>query len=231
MKKNQKGFSVIEILLVLVVLSLIAFVAYYLGSQQSDKNSLEQKSNQTTNASEEPSTTTFKDEAGLYSFQLPKNWTTEYISEDKSFLTIKPEGFQAPGQENNWVMSVFVTRLPGSYADGTEFKNYDEFKKLTIEQSAATKKVNKEIKINGSPVWHYDETIKDHSATGPPEITGGYYDRSYIFHKDADKIIQVQMRVYQHESTNYLGDKITSAYDYSKFLTQYESISKSFKQN
>jgi hypothetical protein len=231
MNKNQDGFSAVELLLIIITVSLIAFAAFYVGSRQSEKSPEKTEATITQASKTEAPTTTFTDQDGLYSFQLPNDWVAEYLDNDKGFLTLRPRTFKAPGQENNWVVGVFVSPLPGSYASGEQFATFDEFKSLKLEQSADPKRISKDLVINGVPVWKYSETIKDGSPTGPPEFSGGYQDFSYYYHKEDKRIISVEMRTYQHATTNYQGTKINESYNYTKYIPQFETIVKSFKLN
>ena len=231
MKKNQKGFSGIEGLLTLIIIVIIAGVAWFVYHANNNTNKLLSSSASTPQAIKKGSiaTTTFSDKNGAYSFQLPNNWTASYFTNTE--LVLKPNSFQAPGQENNWVIDIIVAPLPGSGADGTiQYANFAEYKKTTLQQTVDKQPVSQEIHINGAPVWQFDETIPDTKPL-PKELNGGYRDLHYNFHKDTDKLLTVDMRVYQHVTTNYLGDKIDSAYDYSQYIPQFEAIAKSLKEN
>ncbi len=230
MNKNQRGFSAVEILLVLVVVGLIAAAAYMVGSRQQKTTPPNQSATQ-SKSSAPVKTTTFNDQNSLYSFQLPDKWIAQYLSGSEQFLTLKPAAFNASGDENNWVIQVTIIPVPGEYPGGPQFANYEEFKNTALQQTVDKHPTSKETHINGAPVWEFAETAPDISATGPPEITGGEHDIHYYFHKDSDKIIEVFMRTYQHASTNYLGKQVTSAYDYRQYTPQLETIVKSFKQN
>jgi prepilin-type N-terminal cleavage/methylation domain-containing protein len=234
MKQNQNGFSAIEVLAVLVAGSLIAVTAYTVGNRQQGDTQNENKTAVTATARESKKPgTLFSDTKGMYSFELPEGWSAEYVSgTENGMLGINPKGFRAAGSENDWVMAVVAKAYPGEYASGGTFANFSEFKKLTLEQTASSKLVNRELQLNGTPVWQFDETIDDRSPTGPPELSGGYYDRNYHYHHKQDKyLVSLEMRVFQHATTNYLGDRVTATYDYSKYVKDFEAIARSLKIN
>jgi hypothetical protein len=229
-KLGNKGFSLIEGLLIIVAAALIVGVGYYVyNSNKKAGQTLSSAQSNDSSKAVAVSGTVFNDINGLYSFKLPKNWDVKYIGTGNGMLVMKPAGFTAPGNENDWVIQVTVTPLPGSYADGTEYADFDAYKKLNLEQTVDKNPISKELTINGSPVWRFVETAPD--INNGVDKSGGYKDLNYYLHKKSDKLINVWMRQYQHVSTNYLGDQISSKYDYSKYLPEYQSIVKSFKVN
>lgn len=228
---GNKGFSLVEGLLILIALSLIGGIGYYVyNSNKKVDQTLSKSDSSSSSKKVVESGTVYNDKNGLYSFKLPKNWTAEYEEgTGNNMLTLKPEGFTAPGNENDWVIDISASPLPGSYADGTEYADFNAYKKLNLQQTTDKSPLSNELTVNGSPVWQFVETAPDIDNSAGK--SGGYKDLNFYFHKKSDKLINVWMRQYQHVTTNYLGDKVTSEYNYSKYLPEYQSITKSFKLN
>lgn len=115
---NQKGFTLVEGLLIALILSVIGFVGYMVWN-----NNQEKELEQTTTVQQESQNTTEKEEApvrttqSLYTIQLPEGWTEntgstapagapetyhEYSSEDgrRIGVSIKSGGFGGGGDGN-----------------------------------------------------------------------------------------------------------------------------------
>jgi predicted negative regulator of RcsB-dependent stress response len=95
MKKNEKGFSAVEGVLILVILALIGFVGWYVWhSKNNTDKSLNAAANTTiaTTAKKQNTTIstttsdtyegwkTYTDKSSTYSFKYPANWTVNFIN-------------------------------------------------------------------------------------------------------------------------------------------------------
>ncbi len=245
--KKQSGFSAVEGLLILILVGLVSFIGYYVWNANKESSDISTPQTTTSNKSATVTKTTkFTDKDNVYSLQLPENWQAKYLEPvantsnasasepfSGSFLTIIPGDFKAIEGENTWVASIVVVDLSDKATDldGNPTRSLAELKKSVLNASADKNAINKDLVINGAKAWRHEENFKDHSATGPPEVLGGYRDVTYYISKDDEKGVILTMRVYQHESTNYQGTKISSAYNYTKYLPQVEAIAKSINLN
>jgi len=83
MKQNQKGFSVVEILIVIVVVGLIGTVGWLVYDRQKSKNNEQPKTTQVEEIKKEPEASKLSDyksdELGL-SFSYPTEWGTASLT-------------------------------------------------------------------------------------------------------------------------------------------------------
>lgn len=95
MKKNQKGFTFIEVMLVLIFATLISFVGWYVWDHQKSDTA---KSNNSSNANKSGSDVsyykTFSHKELSFTFRYPPNWTTLDKTTDYGFYSLR---LRAPG--------------------------------------------------------------------------------------------------------------------------------------
>jgi hypothetical protein len=116
MKKNQKGFSAVEGLLILVIAGLIGFVGWYVwqAKNNADDNlsSATETSNSTqniTNASPYYGWKIYTSQNEKFSFKYPKDWK---ITSDTPIGNLKEEiGIQGP---NNFLMTYSLVKMDPS---------------------------------------------------------------------------------------------------------------------
>ncbi len=104
MKSNQKGFSVVEILIVIVVVGLIGTVGWLVNDRQKNNKSTETASNSNT-ATEQKETTkeevkavdpyngwlTFCDDKAALCFKYPSDWTIDSEAGTSATVTSKEQ--------------------------------------------------------------------------------------------------------------------------------------------
>lgn len=126
MKQNQKGFSVIEILIVIVVVGLIGTVGWLVYDRQKSKNSEQPKTTQVEETKKEPETSKLSDyksdELGL-SFSYPTEWGTANIADGPLSKYQSGKYRQLSFSNANSISVNFVT---GPYSSPLDACGYDD---------------------------------------------------------------------------------------------------------
>lgn len=244
MKLNNKGFTLVEGLLIVIALSLVVGVGYYVVNANENKQSgsTDTQSSQ-QKAESKIQENRFTDQNNKYSFVMPDKWTAKYVDYGRGgvgrvgvypeqYLELTSSEFAAING-NPSIARIETFKIDGSAMD-------DKNKPITnLEQLIAHRKYQfgeedaKAVKlsINGATVWQLEQNTKDISATGPPELNGGYRDVYYFYSKNGTDIVQLDMRVKQNASINYQGTKILDAFDNSKYFQGFDQLAKSLKVN
>jgi cytoskeletal protein RodZ len=150
MKKNEKGFGVIEALLILVIVGLIGFVGWYVGQskQKTNESSTTTYSEQKTEeASEESTYKEYKDDVRTFKFEYPKDWKSEvknapadsYDSQQKqrSVIAKSPDYAEdvneiATEVTNGAVLTVSAANTTLSEPIKSSIENSEGFKETTV---------------------------------------------------------------------------------------------------
>lgn len=206
MSKDQKGFSVIEILIVVVILGLIGAAAWLVYDRQ--KNSASSDSGQSTQQSQTAQQETTKSDQTV---DETANWTK--VTSGKSSFTIKlPDGWNV----KNWASSDYS--YAASYADVT----YTAGKPATVNSDASPADGGpvRHFNITGSPIaekdsigYYFNETPQDFNTTGgakgkkyvhtyPQDVDGVKKgDKVYLYRFEGKKtLITIEYYVLSGES-------------------------------
>jgi hypothetical protein len=146
--KNQKGFTLVEGLLIVIALSLVSFVGFYVYKANDKK---ENTSPQITSESQKSDTDSpdstkdwkeFKSTDGKYSLKYPVFWVTPTNSEDCMpgllLLAADSSSLGACGSENGGHMTVYST-IEGAQKDyELTPENYSDLKNEKVTVSGVT---------------------------------------------------------------------------------------------
>lgn len=162
MKIGQKGFTVVEGLLIVIALTLIGFTGFYVYNANKDDKKSSESTQSTSNESQkqtsEPDATAgWKNYSDKYvSFKYPSSWVMasnpERCSSGIVLLGIDTEHVGACGSDNGGQMSIAANE--GDQRNNTWAKeNYDNYQEtpVTINGAAGTKMTGT-FKSNGEPV-------------------------------------------------------------------------------
>lgn len=142
MKANQKGFSVVEILIVIVVVGLLGAVGWLVYDRQKSKTSEPPKTSTTTNRSTttnstpsiEKSTTnstrqTVTYKTAKFSFDLPKDWT--YFGEPWD-MGLDEYGGYVVSPDKKLQLSIFIQKIADHTGNSVSSGPYqDSFKGIS----------------------------------------------------------------------------------------------------
>lgn len=146
MNKTQKGFALIEGLLIILILAIIGFGGYYVWhSQKQTDNSLTQAnqvSQSKTSSNAYVSWQTYADPAKIYSVKYPGDWETYNNGEHP---TVATDVIAVGPKDNNTIITI------SSYASAKTPKNF-----LTAD-SLASPLNSQDLTINGNGAY-YQET-------------------------------------------------------------------------
>jgi hypothetical protein len=181
MNKTQKGFALLEGLLIILILVIIAFGGYYVWHSQKNDNK-----NTTSISSSTPADATKKDREQLtlandsVTLSLPDGWIKSPINEQNGCQT---DGTDNPIQDN-CIDGVFL--LPKSKQDDPNNREDIMVSVYTLKNSETAQKwydsdfcqcitsgvgdKTEQIKINGYDAYYYEQG---------PSANGEYLDENY----------------------------------------------------
>jgi prepilin-type N-terminal cleavage/methylation domain-containing protein len=201
MKKNQKGFSVIEVLLVLVIIGLVVGIGWYTLNRNNHHRSA-------TNSAQPTKAKTYTDSSKLYTLSYPENWIVKEAADCC-------EG--AP--KDHTQVPRMVTFIPPGKSDihgyGVQIQaDKTDALATLIERGWATNKHTPEAKnINGS-----DTAYVKVSFNGDAE---NYVDHNYLIkHNEASVFVSFREKYY-HQSS---AADWTAAQDMQAFSAILDSI-------
>ncbi len=76
MRKNQRGFGAVELLIILVVVGIVGFGAWYVGKHGNKSATNITSSSTNSSKTTTPATKTYTDNSKTYTLEYPKTWTT-----------------------------------------------------------------------------------------------------------------------------------------------------------
>lgn len=213
MKNNQKGFGLIETLLIIITLTLVSGVGYYIYSVNNSKEKSAKASESTK--IEEPTTAKLPADDRLemnenelpFIFKYPKDWSKEKESFETTGETAFTLAISAPGTKINESESGYA-----SVASGAEISLY----KYSTKNS--NKNIN-EIKNDKNSTHQFNTNLKDMKIDG---IEALEYDWSY---EGPPRHITVFIK----DSFQYSVSIEKDIYDKSEFKKAYEDLIKSIK--
>ncbi len=216
MKKDQNGFSAIELILILVVVLLIGTVGWLVYDRQQSKNDNTAATTQTTqpattNSDEdankaEGKTVTYTNTELKYSFDYPKEWSVTKNTKPKGFtgvysnLQIKSADYKEKtdavygGVTKGAIVTVTAQTIQGK----TPITDYVSGKVLYTSEE-------KSLTVAGEDAVEYRLAYE-----GPPSLKTQFYK---------DDLVYV---------INYAD---TTNPDFDKYLDEYRAIVKSFRFN
>lgn len=207
MKNEQKGFSLAEIMLVLVFITLIGFIGWYV---MNSKKEISQKTTNTEQSQEQSSDNskykTYQHPSLSYSFQYPSSWTVEKDSNPQSgsnisdmTLIISPDVVDKTGNEGIGIkQGASMTVLVSSK------KAADKELSYYLNKGDASISNPKSLTVSGESAVQYNA-----EAEGPALLTTLFY----------------------HNGLRYFIHTETASSDFQKYLPEYDKLVKSFKIN
>jgi hypothetical protein len=126
MKKNQKGFSALEGLLILVIVGLIGFVGWYVWQAKNNADDNLSSATETSNSSQSTATSnpyagwkTYTSNNEKFTFKYPSNW--ELNGEAASGNLKEEVGLRGP---NNFLMTYSLVKIdPGAITPANHAKS------------------------------------------------------------------------------------------------------------
>jgi type II secretory pathway pseudopilin PulG len=211
MKKNQKGFSLVEVLLVLIFITLIGFIGWYVM----DRNKTTNKANNNVTSAVKPAPDnskykTFSHKELSFTFQLPKDWTTLDTTTSYGYYSAK---LRAPGTEvesnqGEIIKSGAQILLIRQVVSPATTDNIDKFVTSGAHGSLTDKNT---VSVDGAQALEYTEV---------PILEGGN-DGSYKIHG---------VRFYKNE-VSYGLELDNSKYVQAEYGNVFDGIIKSIKFN
>ncbi|MBP7807267.1 prepilin-type N-terminal cleavage/methylation domain-containing protein [Candidatus Saccharibacteria bacterium] len=216
MKTNQNGFSVVEVIVVLVVVVLLGTVGWLVYDRQQSKNDNTAVTTQTTQPATtnsdsetnkaEDKTATYTHSELKYSFDHPKEWTIEKVA--------KPEGFTGVYSKVHIKSANYKEKTDDAYGGVTKGAI------VTVTAQTAQGKTPIADYVSGKVLYTSEEkslTVAGEDAVeyrlayeGPPSLKTQFYKDDLVY------II------------NYAD---TTNPDFDKYLDEYRAIVKSFRFN
>jgi len=224
MKKSQKGFSPVAVLVIVVVLGFVGFIGWSVWRQRT-KTKIEAPKAQSTQKEEDKpdsSMKTFKLAGDLVTLEAPLSWTKEGEGCSKS----------APAySEQDALDSIAIIpgeKLPTSYGNGTEFFvirvcAFSNKKNLSAQDwySDASKGGIGEGVPSGEDQSSKD-SINSYDTYYHKRINSEYEELNYVFSAHG-KIVYIKARTYEPSTSS--GGKTVG--DFRKFETSIIQMTKS----
>jgi prepilin-type N-terminal cleavage/methylation domain-containing protein len=232
MKANQKGFSVVEILIVIMVVGLIGGAGWYVWqSKNKDKNTNTSDSSQSTSNKVDK-----KQEAPTSTSNLK---TTNLASNKVSFSS--PSSWEVASRDSSRAMSATVTleslgiatltppeKLPTIYGGGTEYFTVGVYVYKNTKNSSAKKwfETDYEGGYAGSSDKTSEQSINGYDTYYIRQINNSYDEIHYVFAAQG-KIVMINARV---SMTGYASDgsgKVNAHADFTMYVPDIEAMAKS----
>lgn len=214
MKKNQKGFSAVEGLLILIIVGLLVFVGWYVYQTKKTTNSTETS---TTSTPTQTTTKDYTDTSGTYALKYPSDWTVKEQADEsawdpglpphlKSLPAFTPSNLSA-GAFNRDNVQVII------------FKTDDPKKLLDLYRGGRVQKItSKAMTISGYPAAYYQD-VQPTTKSGNDML--GYTDDYYtVTHNGLTLLFS-----FREKQT----DTSTSSFDSTSIVPAYTGLVKSVK--
>jgi prepilin-type N-terminal cleavage/methylation domain-containing protein len=232
MKSNQKGFSVVEILIVIVVVGLLGAVGWQVYDRQKSETDSKNTTTQTSQQeqkqespkAETSSYTTLKLASEKVQFEIPKTW-----------IVGKSNCIDSPGATPVCADGATITppeKMPTIYGGGTEYFTiyanvYENKDNKTAQRwfedvyqggsSSGNDKVSNE-KINGYDTYYFRQ------------IDTSYDEIRYICSANG-KAVLVTARVSEKHFAPDGSGKVDDSSDFTKYIPEIEKMAKTIKFN
>lgn len=171
MKHNQKGFAVIETLLILIIIGALCGVGWYVYQAQnkqsqkdnpvSQTNEYKKDSSETDAAKDTDSWFSFTPNSGIYTIKLPDGWTFQHQNDECDCLfsntTIYKAGTPASiekvqgGRDGGIGYFISVDQSDNSAERFSQFKEAGEFKTAGFEGKKYVRQQTSEPEAIGLP--------------------------------------------------------------------------------
>jgi len=89
MKQNQRGFTLIEALLVLILITLLGFAGWYVRYSNKNSPNTKQTNEQTKVQSSATANKTYSNSELAFTFKYPSSWTTLDTTTDYGFYSVR----------------------------------------------------------------------------------------------------------------------------------------------
>ena len=169
-RNNQPGFTLIEVLLIILVLIALVFTGYYVWHDQKSNNTLS-----TTLSTVNPYTgwNTYKDTSGLFSLKYPTDWTNDTVQAGTTVL-------QGPSQTST---TLSVNAQGELTPTAVHSQSGPDILSITSDSYSGT--IQAYLAKNGPTSQNYSLTINGYQAEyGIETNNGGDTIRTYqVFYK------------------------------------------------
>lgn len=212
MKKNEKGFSAVEILVVVVIVGLIGAVGWLVYDRQNGKtatNSTQTDTADTTKETETPEVTTKEYKGKLISFQYPKEWT--------------------PATETKTNVDEFVSLKTADYKTGEASIGGEEVKAGAIVSVSVMKTSATTIQAVEAPYIRgtvLQSKIQDGEVQLKEITTGGVkaYEFTWQYEGDGSRVVEfISNGLFVHAVLDTTGDE-TAQTQYQPFLNMLKTL-------
>lgn len=214
--KNQKGFSIVELLIVIVIVGLLGAVGWLVYDRQKNNTAnnvpaITQTSDKKTETNPEASKLSYQSQKvtsgkGRFTVELPQGWG-EFLRPLDSDWLLMPEGTKQPiytaGKE------LTITDLPGFGADGPRVFSMIVFDNIA---PASGESIDFTISNNEQPILgkKYTQTFTKTTEEFIDARKKGDKDYKYVFKLKDGNTLQVSYSVYVDDANdqNKLVDEI-----------------------
>lgn len=219
MKKFQNGFSVVEIVLVIVIVGLVGVVSWFVYDRQATTENTEYSQKEVVQNIE------VTDSSSTFSFKHPDNWEIEpyewtnccdgpEVVEPDWTKVSKPITLH-PAIDENVVVTVFMENYGGFW------ESYDALKASVDEDYFAT------IIFEGRREDGHEALFSRVDYLGPPDAkVESFTDHRYYF-DNGNAVLKVEFREKYHHDWD--DDAERPDIDNTKYLSDFESIANSIK--
>lgn len=216
MKKNQKGFSVVEGLLILIVVGLLAFVGWYVYHT---KRTSSPTKTSTTPTLTQTTTKDYTDTSGTYSLKYPSDWTVKEQPDDSAWDPSLPAHLKSlPAFTPSNLSAGASNDLTTDNVQVIAFRSDDPEKLLKLYRGGGVNISPKATTINGYPVSYYQD-VQPTTKSGNGSL--GYTDDYYaVTHNSITLLFS-----FREKQT----DTSTSSFDSSNIVPAYTELVKSVK--
>lgn len=213
MKKNQNGFSLVEVLLVLILITLVSFAGWYVLNrkfdEESSKNSLVNQNNTKDQSVTENKVFSYKELP--FTFKYPSDWKIVENKTDYGFYSVR---IQAPGTviENN-MGEVIKSGAQIMLIKNQVYNDINTIEKFAGNSSNGSITNKKVTTVDGIAMLTYDRE---------PFVEGGDNSGTYVIHgvefyKDnVDYSLTLEKSAYDNPAYKKVFDDIASSVKFNK---------------
>jgi prepilin-type N-terminal cleavage/methylation domain-containing protein len=192
MKQDQKGFTLVETLLVLILITLVSFVGWYVWHSNKNTSAASQVNQQKQAISTVSESKTYSNSELAFTFKYPSSWSTLDTTTDYGFYSVR---LRAPGTVVESCQGECIKAGAQILLVRNKVSNKSYSGQLVLMDSIAKfKSANaqylsneKDIDINGVDVLEYDGNQASIGGTNLHGVQFYKNDVDYSFTLDSSK--------------------------------------------